>query len=379
MINSQVRNKVEVQLIQEDLFQLLLAYKRLSSLSEEGGYLAFAILPMVGFVLDEVLNYLNKNKIAYLIEDSNEELNRIHHRLKKIRAQIKLFDNTEGYSDGLIKALSLAHTKSKLFFSKSHKGWRAWVRFVQPDLGVFFKDQFLINTTQTKIPSLGFSLKELEKLPPEKLPLETQEQCKKYGYELGEILGELASVFKINSLSVDFYEQKNDKLNISHNDFVGKIFYQEVAHLLELESDNLASSLVMALAQINTVLYVLPELINKESNLLFRMRFLTAYHSSVVLTQCLRKDFFLNQELLTFLQNKFLRNTCAHYGIRMKDWDFEESGCFFSNIVEHNTSLGFEEAQHKISKVLHLMSKYLTDKVSKKSLARKKSIWGSNT
>lgn len=312
---------VELTLIQSDANDLIRAL--VGPKGSDAGILSYPTMGLVGLVTEESFQYLSRVSSESTLRAPEAELfSRFAGAVTKSRARIKLFDDTEGYADGLVEALSVAHDKSVGWFCEPHRGLlRSWLRRFQPDLGMFFAGENLIATTHTALPGIGLHIEELKSLTPAALK-DLGQRLYAFSYQVGVYLSQLATLFGPFGKPIDLEPEPvtTDLLRLSRNDFVGAKVYESASNALRLTEQRFVSSVFMALAQINAALHVFPQLLGQQSNLLVRFQVLTAYHASGTLELAAPRVMAampaFSEAERRILRSRNLRNACAHYGLR---------------------------------------------------------------
>lgn len=376
---------VELTLIQQDANDLIraLLWPRQHPAA---GILAFPTMGLVGLVTEESFQYLSKTSPKSALRAPNPELFRkFGLAVTKVRARIKLFDDTDGYADGLIEALAIAHVKSVEWFCAPHRGFlRSWIRRLQPDLGIFFADENLIATTHTILPAVGLSLQELKSLTPTVLNT-LGKRLFTFTYEVGIYFNQLAAILEPFGKHIELQPKPLtlEGLRLSYNDFVGAKAYQVAIDALRPTEERLIGAVIMAIAQINAALHVLPRLLTPQSNLLIRIQFLTVYHARNVLQfsvpDLMTRMPSFSQAERDVLFSRPLRNTCAHYGLRGAAGSAIGAQDPFGVAIHTLTSTNRNELCALLERWLNAASTTMAHSLSKSRLASAKAWLGQHS
>ena len=159
---------IELGLIADDvadLLQLMLAIRT----HESSGYLALSLSPLIGFVAEESHKYLNKQG---LLTNDSDLFRSFDLSITKLRALLKLFDDTKGGKVGLAETLNLFQRKSRQWMDVDKTKWqRIASKSLQPDLGLYFLDNELLYPSIVGFSTTGLTLQQIEQLSDEDFKL----------------------------------------------------------------------------------------------------------------------------------------------------------------------------------------------------------------
>jgi hypothetical protein len=341
---------------------------------------------LLGLVTEESFRYLSRKSPKSVLHLPKPELfSKFASNVTKARARMKLFDDTDGYADGLVEALAAAQARSREWFCSPHRGiFRWWVRYLQPDLGMYFRREAPVATTHTALLSLGMTLDELKTVTPPELD-DLRQQLHAFGYEVGVYLRSLSNLFDKFGKSIELTPQPLvlDDVRLSHNDFVGTKVYRVVGSTLRLLEERFVAAVLMAQCQINCAIHVLPAILPQDANLLFRMQFLTVYHARNLLTvaapQLLAECRVLNESEIAVLASRNLRNSCAHYGLQGAGLAAIGASEPFSVLVESQARASRLEVTSIMERWLASASSVLQMHASKSRLREVRSIFGEHS
>ena len=298
---------------------------------------------------------------------------------------MKLFDDTDGGADGLAEALMAAHATSLEQFNAPHRGiFRWWVRYLQPDLGIYFRGEDPVATTHTALVSLGMTLDEQRAITwagPDKVG----PRLHAFGYEVGLYLRCLDTLFRKVGESVELQTEplKLDDLRLSQNDFIGAKAYRAAGSAYCLPEERLVGAVLMAQCQINSAIRVLPAILPPRSNLLFRMQFLACYHVHSMLKAAaphlLAEVPTLSASEAVILTSRALRNSCAHYGLRGAGIAAVGSTDPFSALIASQAQASRSEVTSLIERWLTGASRVLQTRVSKSRFKGVRALFGDHS
>jgi hypothetical protein len=379
------QEETEVSLIQSDASELARVLLGLQQ-HPDAGIFPFTTTGLLGLVTEESFRYLSRKSPKSVLHLPKPELfSKFASNVTKARARMKLFDDTDGYADGLVEALAAAQARSREWFCSPHRGiFRWWVRYLQPDLGMYFRREAPVATTHTALLSLGMTLDELKTVTPPELD-DLRQQLHAFGYEVGVYLRSLSNLFDKFGKSIELTPQPLvlDDVRLSHNDFVGTKVYRVVGSTLRLLEERFVAAVLMAQCQINCAIHVLPAILPQDANLLFRMQFLTVYHARNLLTvaapQLLAECRVLNESEIAVLASRNLRNSCAHYGLQGAGLAAIGASEPFSVLVESQARASRLEVTSIMERWLASASSVLQMHASKSRLREVRSIFGEHS
>lgn len=373
----------ELELIRgdtDDLQKVLLALTN----HELAGYLFLALSPTIGFVTEESHNYLLTRN---LINDSSALFTNYKKAVKKSRALLKLFDDTDGGMDGLIELLNLFQDKSNLWMNTGRRGLFGFLvkKWLQPDSGIYFLDEDPIymsivgfSAGKTKQEILVLSEGDFKGFP---------EQARAYGIAVGEYFATLEIVMNYygvsrkpeiaNGASLDF--------KVTHNDFHSSELYQFIAKKANLEL-RLAPAVLFILSQVNIAHTLLPRLLSSDSNLLARLQFLTAYHATRSLSKIQQNtddrlsSLILGKSVLSVVPNiKKVRNIMAHYGLGDGEKFIRGNSDVLGDVVRGFCKMSKPELLEISREQLEKISAWTCEKFSKTQLKVIRALLGDHT
>jgi|GEM_PF-1600839 len=307
--------ELELDMLQADANSAIRAFLAFRANPERGAY-AFACFPTSVFVAEEAHNYFARRRRHARIGSLDGPLfDAFGRSIKKVRAHVKLMDDTDTGAEALRSLMTLVQTRSRTLFAHPHNRFvQALSRHFRPDLGAYFIGEQLVATTHTVIPTLGVSSAILRTLGPGDF-----DAIGRFTYEfslnLGKFFAQLGRVLATHGRALTLQPPNLDvTVGVTRNDFVGARFYRHAAQVLKDARPDAIPLLTVCLAQTNQALLLLPTLLGADSSLLFRFQFLTAYHATATIRASLASPpSWLRQSTHDPLTNRPLRNLLAHY------------------------------------------------------------------
>jgi hypothetical protein len=385
MPKQQMNTKdVELSLIDNDIVELQLIIMAMAN-HRFSGYLGLLLFPIISFVVEESHKYLvsrNIENVSSTLFDSYEI------SIKKARALLKLFNDTDGGKSGLLEELHLYQEKSLLWMNAGKSGCTGFVsKLVQPDMGVYFLDEDPIYMTIVGFSITGRVKNEIESLTEEDFE-DISQQTKSFSIAIGEYFAAIEILMSQNGISRNHIIPVTipSDINITHNDFHSKDLYKKIANLARLKDANLAPGLFFILTQVNTAYTVLPRLLPPDSNLLVRIQFLTAYHA---IKSLLEIENTLDYELSNLLQEenilkkipnvKRVRNVLAHYGLGKGRQDIIGDFDALNDVIRDLSGLSKVELAELSKNQLGKISMWTRNKFSKTRLRKARALFGDHT
>ena len=380
---------IELNLIAQDTIDLTGLISNLLK-SSNSGVVCLGLLPYFALFAQETKNYFTIPKNIINNKYINTSLFETYSRTTtKLRARVKLFDDTEGGFDRLIDTLSLVS-------NKSHKGIKKKIfRCLQPDLGIFYLNGHAICTTHIALLTIGLTYEQLQKIEFSDFVF-----LRDYSLNLSKSMGNYLK-FIANNLKDNGYILPNNtkeqfilsKFNISHNDYFGYSLYKHIDSAMKINKDGLSATLLFLVCQINYVERVFSKLIPNSSIFLFRVRFLTAYHATNAINQLSKMNgYFGNKEFISFLEtisNNFdskkilelrnVRNSCAHYGIHISGINLINSKKPFEDIIKNQSGFSLNDLSRLASRQLLCISEAIEPFISKNIFLKYKAVFGNHT
>lgn len=346
------------------------------------GMLFLIALPIVGLFAEESFNYLRAVHRSPLAENINNELfDEFGRVVTKIRARIKLMDDTDGGMIGLVDYMDLVRKRSKVLFKHpSNKFIQLLSGPFRPDLGIFFVNDRIIATTHVAIPAFGFSREQIQAFRPGGF-----NALNSFTYEFAGAAGKyLALVAAImlplgNSVCLDPPALQTD-IKVTNLDFIGNRFYKHREKAVVPSESCSVAALTLLLSQTNSACFLLPTILGTGSNLLMRVQFLTAYHASRTLRHVLCEiPSWLKEDAEPALEHRALRNTMAHYGLRGVAEYVVDTGTPFDAVIHSVSGINREQLADLVFKRLECISELLQPGLSKTELYPKGAFLGDHT
>jgi hypothetical protein len=350
------------------------------------GYLALGLSPTIGFIAEETYNYLTSRNILAEFPAFTGNYRRV---IKKMRALLKLFDDTEGGREGVIAMLDLFQQKSILWMNKEKKGlYRAIIQtYLQPDIGIYFIDEDPFFMTTVGFSAAGKTRQEIEVLNEKNLE-SMSAYALAFSTAIGEYLGETYNL--MNTLGIHTVTtpkvQNFSQIKVTHNDFRHLRLHSKLCRDLKITNKRLVAATLFILTQVNVAHAVFPSLLEKESNLLIRVRVLTAYHAVRALLE-LQGD--IDPELISLVSSldisqsvpnfKKVRNILAHYGMG-EGKKFVSSGIDpLDEMIQGFSGMSKIEVSHLAGLYLKQISDWSRSRISKTELKSARALLGDHT
>lgn len=349
------------------------------------GYLGLVLFPTICFVTEESHNYLASRNIK---NNSSSLFGSYKIAIKKSRALLKLFNDTDGGKSGLLKSFNLFQEKSSLWMNAGKSGFKGYIsKLLQPDIGIYFLDEDPIYMTIVGFSVTGRVKNEIESLAEDDFESIPQ-QAKSFGIAIGEYFAAIEGLMSLYGISRNcvFPVTIPSDLNITHNDFYSKKLYKRIASQASLKDTNIAPILFFILTQVNIAYTLIPRLLPSDSNLLVRIQFLTAFHATNSLLEIqntLDDEFaslFSNENILTKIPNVTkVRNVLAHYGLgEGKKYVVSNSDALDDVIKGLSGMSKLDLAKISINQ-LHKISTWTQNKYSKTHLKNIRALFGNHT
>lgn len=373
--------RVELNLITKDANDIVRIF--LQTQQENQDILGLVAFPALSFFAEESHRYLSSKRILNSTKSEKHSLFvNFSNAVTKVRARIKLIDDTKGGIDGLIDFMELARKQSRLLFSHPASKFSQIIlgRF-RPDLGVFFIDNRIIATSHGILPTLGISNKELLSLHPGVFS-SLGNFLFRFGHDSGSYLLLLKEIMACYGEDIELKEAPTatPSLEITNLDFVAKRFYKHADNMLPITDSRSSTALTLLLSQVNSARFVLPKLIPDNSNLILRIQYLTAYHASRTLRYCSDKHpSWLKENAEPNLELTALRNNMAHYGLGKAAHFTLDASDPFEALIKGHAGINRSELKTIIETRLEQISLLLQNGLTKDSLFPLKAFFGTHS
>lgn len=204
--------------------------------------------------------------LTNLIPETKEVFSSNHSDLlRESRHRAKLLDNSKKPIEEVTADLVTIAKRQRAIFLEPHGGFLGPLkRALQPDTGLSIYDEHIFTTTHSVVFAFG---KENE----------FSESAFAFGEEIGAYI---ATVFKLFQIEIPTSAAK--PTNLSGIIEMRDIKYEALYNRSQLDASQMAFSvgLILILANLNFVIYILSGLLPVDSHLLFRMKFITAFHAN---------------------------------------------------------------------------------------------------
>ena len=238
-----------------------------------GGHLAPALAPHLAFYAVEARAWLHGNGPATGVFAALDE------HLPSIKATREHLKLSAGRDDlvGLARLLTACESRSVAWFHRPHRGWLGRFKSLwQRDLGLCFLGSDLISTTHVGLANL---------VPEDLNALESAgepfEEVRKASFARAEAAGRVVGAIttwvpQMAASAAGAPELTVCAQDLKDVDCKSVDYYAEVGRRTGLPSSNVPAFVFMA-CQVNLAERVLPALLSRTSDYLFRMRYLAAY------------------------------------------------------------------------------------------------------
>ena len=204
--------------------------------------------------------------LTKLIPETKEVFSSSHSELlRESRHRAKLLDNSKKSIEEVTADLVTIAQRQRAIFLEPHKGFLGPLkRSLQPDTGLSIYDNHIFTTTNSVVFAFGRES-------------EFSDSSSEFGEEIGAYVG---TVFKLCQIEIPSSTVNPANLPgvIEMRDIKYEALYNR--SLLDAHQMGLSAGLILILANLNFVIYILPGLLPADSHLLFRMKFITAFHAN---------------------------------------------------------------------------------------------------
>jgi hypothetical protein len=308
--------------------------------------------------------------------------------VKKSRALLKLFDDTDGGMDGLIELLDLFQAKTSQWMNVGRHGISGFLirKWLQPDFGMYFLDEDPIYMSMVGFSAAGKTKQEIASLADPDFK-NIAEQARDYGVAVGEYLGAIEGVMNHYGISAKSETSSSVALDfkVTHNDFFSGKLYQRVAHDASCET-RIAPVMLFILSQVNIGYALLPRLLPSDSNLLVRLQFLTVYHVTRSLSTIQHSidsglaHLISDESISSHVPNaKKVRNVLAHYGLGEGKKYISSNSDILNDVIKGFSGMSKSELLEFSSMQLQKISEWTRNRFSKSKLKGLRALLGDHT
>lgn len=376
---------IELRLIQSDTDDLRMIVDELKNHALTG-YLSLALSPVIGFLAEESHKYLTSRN---LLTGSPALFVSFQQAVTKMRALLKLFDDTDGGKEGLVALLELFQQKSSLWMNAGKSGLFGAItkKWLQPDIGLYFLNEDPIYMTIIAFSAIGKTKQEIEALQERDFE-SISAASHSFGVSIGQYIAAIYNVMNLYGIpsGAKVATGLSPELKITHNDFRSDQLYSKVASQANLSQQEIATAVLFILSQVNVAHVLLPHLLNQNSNLLVRIRFLTAYHAVRSLSS-IQSSFepglsslLSKVDISASIPNaKKVRNIFAHYGLG-EGTKFIGTGTDpLDDVVQGFSGKSILEVSELANECLHQISEWTQQRFSKTNLRDIRAPLGNHT
>lgn len=295
--------------------------------------LSLGLIPYISLVINESLKWCNKCNIR-ILKLSDEE----NYVIKRLRVKCKFHTGDTEYSfDEQKKRLEEAIMIEKYYYE--NQSWLAKQLYksgIIKDVGTYMSNERYIGNT------ILYSDYFEPFRDTQKSIYESGQKIFDFSVNIGKIIQSI-----IVTLDGKPYKCKNEHVYFKAHTY--KDYFLNNCFFYSGNIDKLM--LFNILCSINFIMNYLTNILDENSSLLFRIKYLTLYHATENLKQL--KFFEINDNVL--LKRNF-RNVMAHYGIFKA---LEESNVIkdvmMFGLIESNFNMSFQEIVHLIDEELRII------------------------
>jgi len=326
--NEEIRHEASRFLVESDclFFSQLALSNRLDSIRPHA---MLALVPFISMFVIESSSWLQ----AQVIGPYRKHGQTVDPILARSRQRVKLLDdNRHSFKDILKTTSRLSAINSRWFYEPNRGILGPLKRRLQQDLGVFFLDGEVINTTHAAFLNLGLNEEDLgarsinlESLGPFVLQM---------GVDFGQHLGQLIGKLELQELAGND-TSSTPIVTVQFRDVKSAAFYTEISNRIAPGFQSIVPVLMSILSLINSARVLVPALSESHNVTVFKLRFVALYQSITNLQLILRRAedgevllaspaMTILKELLSSLssqvirERKELRNTLVHYGLKKR-------------------------------------------------------------
>lgn len=234
------------------------------------GVLGLGVSPFICFFIIEAYDWLRNHKTA----EADIFLETNAGRIRHIRARVKLFGDQEGYEIALQRLEAVQRATARMFEVQGRGIVGRLRRWLQTDLGCYFIGPDLVCTTDVAVANFGLPEAELDRLDRTAVGA-LHYDVRILGEELGSFLGRTFDLSGQEPREMALLQPLGRPAEENHK---ATEAYSRLALRLGIEDVRLAAQFTFLVSQVNFVHIVLPSLLEQESDLLFRFKFLTMFH-----------------------------------------------------------------------------------------------------
>ena len=278
MTENQIRAQ-ELQWIVQDGWDLRQLSSSIGS-HAQSGTLGLVVLPYLCFYAVESFDWLFRSQIPKDVGFFAER----NADLRRIRANLKLFDTDRGGLNGMVERFSAIEKHSINWFNFHHQGFFKLIkkRF-QTDLGFYFANDILICTTHVGVINAGLNPANFD---PKIIDIfgKMGKEMYEFGIDIGIYLRTITEILepfcegKIERIQI---ENQTDDLKFMAEDFKSYEVYLKLSKRIGIQDQDTqyAAVITWMISQVNFIHLILKKILPKTSDVYFRMSFLTVFHA----------------------------------------------------------------------------------------------------
>lgn len=259
---------IEASMILRDARDVARIASALANGSVSSNILGLGFLPVASFFVVETYDALRRHGLrAHRFLEQNAA------RVRQARARLKLLDSN-GF-DAAMRHLGAIEQTSYRMFNSGHQGVLARIkRWLQDDLGLYFIGPDLVCTTHIALLNFTYDEERLEQFD-HGTQAELGSELHSFSQGLGEFISGVAQAL---GEPFSLPDPPASSLAVSAEDHKARVAYGRISARLQVEGVPVAAVFTWLASQVNFIHCGLRTLVEPDSDLYFRIRFLTVFH-----------------------------------------------------------------------------------------------------
>jgi hypothetical protein len=237
-----------------------------------------AAMPFLGAFLYE--------SIAYVKEETPGTLQNLQSHqglLRAMRMGMKLLDGDPRSLEDILRESDELVALVKRWYEGPHRGLLGPLkRWLQPDLGIFFWNNDVINTTHVSLLNLGLTTEILSTLSRETVGPYMRREAVGYGNDVVQVLDELGMLQELDTAAHTPEDGQGRALPpTGYRDLKSSRFFESVARRAAPEPSAVGVGVLLSLilSRINTARVIVPRLALDNETAAFKIRFVSLFHA----------------------------------------------------------------------------------------------------
>lgn len=243
---------------------------------EASGVLGLGLPPFVCFFAVEAYDWIRRQEFA----EADQFLEANAARVRRLRAQVKGLDERGGLEDAFQRLDTLQRTSSRLFPVDGSGVIGFFRRWFGTDLGLYYSGSDLVATTHVALANLGYA-EEGPKALDHTMVQSIGEEAAIFAESLGRFIAERFDIRE--RMAMPDEDPLPEFGVVTAEDHKAAEAYRRLAERLGTENRSFAVAITWLVAQVNYVHRAMPCFLPANSELSFRFRFLTVFHTAVAL------------------------------------------------------------------------------------------------